>query len=127
MKFYSIFVILISNYFFAVEIINGKVNARRPDDPNEMFVPTVTSQLKITVNEGNALIQCHDSDDVARFESLLKLPTKSINSLRSLKFVLDNIEELRDQFIDLLVVVTFVRFQLGTISINCLFISKLRN
>ena len=74
-----------------------------------MFVPSVTTQLKITVNEGNSLIQCHDSEDSVQYEPLLKLPTKGMDSLRPLKYVLENIEELRDQFIDLLVVVTFVR------------------
>ncbi|XP_043468150.1 protein hold'em-like [Leptopilina heterotoma] len=91
-----------------VEVISGKVSNRRVDDPNDAFVPTVTSSLNITVNEGTALIQNHDSDDRDRFEPLLKLPTKSIDSLRSLKFALEHIEELKDQFIDLLVVVTFI-------------------
>lgn len=85
---------------------------RKVDDPNDTFVPSVTSSLNITVNEGTALIQSHDSDDRNRFEPLLKLPTKSIDSLRTLKFTLEHIEELKDQFIDLLVVVTFVRIDI---------------
>ncbi|XP_051169181.1 protein hold'em-like [Leptopilina boulardi] len=92
-----------------VEIISGKVTSRKVDDPNETFLPTVTSQLNITVNEGNSLIQNHNNQKIiAQLEPLLKLPTKSMNSLRSLKFALEHIEELKDQFIDLLVVVTFI-------------------
>ncbi|XP_051166639.1 protein hold'em-like isoform X2 [Leptopilina boulardi] len=91
-----------------VEIISGKVIGRLVDDPNESFVPSVTSQLKITVNEGSALIQNHDSDDKAQLLPLLNLPTKSMDTLRTLSYALDHIEELKDQFIDLLVIVTFI-------------------
>ncbi|XP_043480413.1 protein hold'em-like [Leptopilina heterotoma] len=91
-----------------VEIISGKVTGRSDDDPSESFVPTVTCQLKITVNEGNALMQSHDSEDKALLKPLLKLPTKSIDTLRSLNFALEHLEELKDKFIDLLVIVTFI-------------------
>lgn len=95
------------------------MTGRSDDDPSESFVPTVSCQLKIVVNEGNALMQIHDSEDKELLKPLLKLPTKSIDTLRSLNFALEHLEELKDKFIDLLVVVTFV-------IINCITGSSVR-
>ncbi|XP_053982758.1 meiosis-specific with OB domain-containing protein isoform X2 [Hylaeus volcanicus] len=94
-----------------VEVINPKVMERRPDDRNELFVPSATSSCSLTVNEGNALVQSHDAPTRAMYEPLLRLPIKNPTELRSLKSIFENLETLRDQYVDVLVVVTFVRFE----------------
>ncbi|XP_076243469.1 meiosis specific with OB domains hold'em [Calliopsis andreniformis] len=91
-----------------VEVINPKVIERHADDRNEPFVPSVSSSCSLTVNEGNALIQLHDTPARGKYEPLLKLPVKSLTGLRSLNSIFENLEALRDQYIDVLVVVTFV-------------------
>ncbi|XP_053997497.1 meiosis-specific with OB domain-containing protein isoform X2 [Hylaeus anthracinus] len=91
-----------------VEVINPKVMERRPDDRNELFVPSATSSCSLTVNEGNALVQSHDAPTRAMYEPLLRLPIKNPTELRSLKSIFENLETLRDQYVDVLVVVTFV-------------------
>ncbi|XP_076291621.1 meiosis specific with OB domains hold'em [Lasioglossum baleicum] len=91
-----------------VEVINPKVQERRPEDRNELFVPSVSSQCSLTVNEGNALVQLHDAPTRSRYESLLMCPIKSLTSMRTLKNIFQNLEELRDQYVDVLIVVTFV-------------------
>lgn len=95
-----------------MEVINPKVIERRPDDRNELFVPSVSSPCSLTVNENNALIQAHDSPIRVKYESLLMLPVKNLSGLRTLKSILENLEALRDQYVDVLIVVTFVRFQM---------------
>ncbi|KAF3422653.1 hypothetical protein E2986_10080 [Frieseomelitta varia] len=94
-----------------VEVINPKVLERRPDDKSEIFVPSVTSTCSLTVNEGNALVQIHDAPTRAKYEPLLMLPIKKLTGLRTLKSISENLEALRDQYVDVLVVVTFVRFR----------------
>ncbi|XP_016908924.2 meiosis-specific with OB domain-containing protein isoform X1 [Apis cerana] len=91
-----------------VEVINPKVIARRPEDRNELFMPWVSSACSLTVNEGNALVQIHDAPTRAKYESLLMLPIKNLNGLRTLKSIFENLEALRDQYVDILVVVTFI-------------------
>ncbi|XP_076647537.1 meiosis specific with OB domains hold'em [Halictus rubicundus] len=91
-----------------VEVINPKVQERRPEDRNELFVPSVSSRCSLTVNEGNALVQAHDAPTRSRYEPLLMYPIKSLTSTRTLKNIFDNLEALRDQYVDVLIVVTFV-------------------
>ncbi|XP_076669856.1 meiosis specific with OB domains hold'em isoform X3 [Andrena cerasifolii] len=91
-----------------VEVINPKVMERRPEDRNEFFVPSVSSPCSLTVNEGNALVQIHDAPTRATYEPLLMLPIKKLTELRTLKSIFENLEALRDQYVDVLVVVTFV-------------------
>ncbi|CAK9798911.1 Meiosis-specific with OB domain-containing protein [Anthophora quadrimaculata] len=91
-----------------VEVINPKVMERRPEEKNELFVPTVSSPCRLTVNEGNALVQIHDAPTRATYEPLLMLPIKNPNELRTLKSIFENLETLRDQYVDALVVVTFI-------------------
>ncbi|XP_076168332.1 meiosis specific with OB domains hold'em isoform X2 [Ptiloglossa arizonensis] len=91
-----------------VEVINPKVVERRPEDRNELFVPSASSSCSLTVNEGNALVQSHDAPTRAIYEPLLMLPIKNLTELRSLKSIFENLEALRDQYVDVLVVVTFV-------------------
>lgn len=93
-----------------MEVINPKVIARRPEDRNELFMPWVSSACSLTVNEGNALVQIHDAPTRAKYEPLLMLPIKNLNGLRTLKSIFENLEALRDQYVDILVVVTFVCF-----------------
>ncbi|KOC62456.1 Uncharacterized protein C16orf73 like protein [Habropoda laboriosa] len=91
-----------------VEVINPKVTERRPEDRNELFVPTVSSPCRLTVNEGNALVQIHDAPTRAAYELLLMLPIKNLTGLRTLKSIFENLEALRDQYLDVLIVVTFI-------------------
>ncbi|CAD1480872.1 unnamed protein product [Heterotrigona itama] len=91
-----------------VEVINPKVLERRPDDRSEIFVPSVSSACSLTVNEGNALVQIHDAPTRAKYEPLLMLPIKKLTGLRTLKCIFENLEALRDQYVDVLVVVTFI-------------------
>ncbi|KAK9300973.1 hypothetical protein QLX08_006472 [Tetragonisca angustula] len=91
-----------------VEVINPKVLERRPDDRSEIFVPSVSSTCSLTVNEGNALVQIHDAPTRAKYEPLLMLPIKKLTGLRTLKSISENLEALRDQYVDVLTVVTFV-------------------
>lgn len=95
--------------YFLVEVINGKVETRKLDSVNEMYVPTATSPYAIIVNEGVALVQLHDSPASTSYLSLLRKITKPISQIQLLGDVLNNIDELRDKYIDLLVLVTFVR------------------
>lgn len=95
--------------YFSVEVINGKVETRKLDSVNEMYVPTATSPYAIVVNEGVALVQLHDSPASTSYLSLLRKITKPISQIQLLGDVLNNIDELRDKYIDLLVLVTFVR------------------
>ncbi|KZC14500.1 Uncharacterized protein C16orf73 like protein [Dufourea novaeangliae] len=91
-----------------VEVINPKVVERRPEDRNELFVPSVSSRCSLTVNEGNALVQAHDAPTRSQYEPLLMLPIKNLTGLRCLKSIFENLESLRDQYVEVLVVVTFV-------------------
>ncbi|XP_043594368.1 meiosis-specific with OB domain-containing protein [Bombus pyrosoma] len=91
-----------------VEVINPKVLERRSEDRNEAFVPWVSSSCSLTVNEGNSLVQIHDAPTRAEYEPLLMLPIKKLTGLRTLKSIFENLEALRDQYVDTLVAVTFV-------------------
>nr|XP_012154458.1 PREDICTED: meiosis-specific with OB domain-containing protein [Megachile rotundata] len=105
------FVKKLSSYFHigsVVEVINPKVTERRLEDKNELFVPWVSSPCNLTVNEGNALVQIHDAPTCAKYEPLLMLPIKNPTELRSLKSIFDNLDALRDQYVDIMVVVTFI-------------------
>lgn len=103
-------IITLSKIPLTVEVINPKVVERRPEDRNELFVPSVSSQNTLTINEGKALVQAHDAPTRSKYESLLMLPIKSLITTRCLKSIFENLETLRDQYVDVLVVVTFVRF-----------------
>ncbi|XP_035736792.1 meiosis-specific with OB domain-containing protein-like isoform X2 [Vespa mandarinia] len=91
-----------------VEVINAKIIARQAEDRDEMFVPLVSIPYKLIVNEGIALIQKHDAPIQHIYEKLLTIPTRSVKSLQTLKFLLHQIENLCDQYVDILVVITFV-------------------
>ncbi|XP_043269231.1 meiosis-specific with OB domain-containing protein [Venturia canescens] len=91
-----------------VEIISAKVMLRKENDRNENFCPSVSSPYTLSVNEHSALIQSHDSPDKNRYKRLLRIPTKATSELRTLKSILDVIETLQNQYVNLLVVVTFV-------------------
>lgn len=91
-----------------VDVINAKVLVRKINDRNDMFVPSVTSSYTLTINEGAALIQDHDGADQAEYQALLQLPTRNVSTLRSLKSIIDNIEAMTNQFVDIILVVTFV-------------------
>ncbi|XP_046816916.1 meiosis-specific with OB domain-containing protein [Vespa crabro] len=91
-----------------VEVINAKIIARQAEDRDEMFVPLVSIPYKLIVNEGIALIQKHDAPTQHIYEKLLTIPTRSVKSLQTLKFLLHQIENLCDQYVDILVVITFV-------------------
>lgn len=89
-------------------MISAKIVKRQPHDKNEQFVPSTSSPYALIVNEGTALVQHHDAPTGEQYMSLLTRPVKNVNSAKSLKDILDNIEALCDRFVDLLVVVTFV-------------------
>ncbi|XP_066596819.1 meiosis-specific with OB domain-containing protein isoform X2 [Prorops nasuta] len=91
-----------------VEAVNGKVTSRGLNDKNEFFVPSATSQYNLSINENSALIQFHDAPDKEEYEKLLALPTRSIELSKELVEILNNIEDMRDQFVDVFVIVTFV-------------------
>ncbi|RLU19057.1 hypothetical protein DMN91_009415 [Ooceraea biroi] len=91
-----------------VEVISAKIAKRQPHDKDERFVPSTSSPYSLIVNEGAAVIQCHDAPTRQQYVSLLTRPVKSVTFAKSLKAILDNIEALCDRFVDLLVVVTFV-------------------
>ena len=96
----------------AVDVINAKVTPRQLNDKSENFSPSVSSPYTLTVNEGVALIQAHDdSEDKETYERLLRIPTKSLSQVRSVKQIVEEMEAMQDQFVDLLVVVTFVSFE----------------
>ncbi|XP_014612711.1 PREDICTED: meiosis-specific with OB domain-containing protein [Polistes canadensis] len=91
-----------------VEVINAKILARHIEDKDEIFVPFVSIPYKLIVNEGVALIQNHYAPVHDTYEKLLTIPTKSAERLQTLKSILEQIENLCDQYVDILVVVTFV-------------------
>lgn len=106
-------------YFcFVVEVISAKIVKRQPNDRNEQFMPSTSSPYALVVNEGAALIQHHDAPTREQYESLLTRPVKSVTSAKSLKTILENIEALCDRFVDLLVVVTFVRYDITILLIH---------
>lgn len=90
-------------------MINAKIIARQAEDRDEMFVPLVSIPFKLIVNEGIALIQKHDAPTQHTYEKLLTIPTRSVKSLQTLKFLLQQIDNLCDQYVDILIVITFVR------------------
>ncbi|KAF7993669.1 hypothetical protein HCN44_010264 [Aphidius gifuensis] len=75
---------------------------------SEMYTPNVSSQLMLSVNQGTAVIQEHDGPDKDHYESLLKIPLKSVTCARSLSSILTNIDQFANQYVDIFVVVTFV-------------------
>ncbi|XP_050447497.1 meiosis-specific with OB domain-containing protein [Cataglyphis hispanica] len=91
-----------------VEVISAKIMKRQANDKNEQFVPSTSSSFALIVNEGAALIHNHDAPTREQYKNLLMQPVKSVNSAKSLKNILDNIEALCDRSVDLLVVVTFI-------------------
>ncbi|XP_020292255.1 meiosis-specific with OB domain-containing protein [Pseudomyrmex gracilis] len=91
-----------------VEVISAKIVKRQPNDKNDQFMPATPVPFVLIVNEGSALIQNHDAPTREQYKSLLTRPFKGTASAKSLKAILDNIEDLCDHFVDLLVVVTFV-------------------
>ncbi|XP_033342347.2 meiosis specific with OB domains hold'em [Megalopta genalis] len=91
-----------------VEVINPKVKERLPEDRNELFVPSVSNRSSLTVNEGNSLVQAHDAPTRSQYEALLTQPIKCLTFAQSLKSIFDHLEALRDSYVDVLVVVTFV-------------------
>lgn len=92
---------------FLVELVNGQVSEY--DGRNDQYLPITPSNLKITVNEGRSLIQLYDGPDDDFYSGLLNVPTKSLSEVKKLKYVEDNKEALKDTFVDVLVVVQFVR------------------
>ncbi|XP_008545556.1 meiosis-specific with OB domain-containing protein [Microplitis demolitor] len=91
-----------------VDVINAKVQERKPGDKNESFMPSVSSLCSLIVNEGVSLIQNHDGSDRNEYENLLSVPTKNVSGVRSLQYIMENMEALIDQYFDIIVVVTFV-------------------
>ncbi|XP_048509838.1 meiosis-specific with OB domain-containing protein [Athalia rosae] len=87
-----------------VELINPKVTLRRRDDRSEMFVPLVSSQFNITLNQGVSDMHTHNSPDRSKYVSLLALPTKNPTQIRSLDIVLKTLDQLKDQHIDIMVI-----------------------
>lgn len=81
---------------------------RKIDDPNEVYVPTVTSPLTLTLNQSTSLIQMHDSPMTQRYQSLLRIPTKNPAAALTLLDIMQNTETLKNQFVDVIVMVTFV-------------------
>ncbi|XP_023318472.1 meiosis-specific with OB domain-containing protein-like [Trichogramma pretiosum] len=91
-----------------VEVINAKITDRKPDDPNEVYVPSVTSQFTLTLNQSSSLMQLHSSPATPRYASLVRVPTKNPAGALNLAYVLENAESLKNQYVDVIVVVTFV-------------------
>ncbi|XP_058788733.1 meiosis-specific with OB domain-containing protein [Phymastichus coffea] len=91
-----------------VEVINAKITERKPDDPNEVYVPTVSSPYTLTLSQNSSLIQMHTSPASQFFQNLLHLPTKDPAGTITLAYILENNEMLKNQFVDVLVGVTFV-------------------
>ncbi|XP_015605437.1 meiosis-specific with OB domain-containing protein isoform X2 [Cephus cinctus] len=92
-----------------VEIINPKVIERRPDDRNEQFVPSVSNPYTLTVNEGVAHIQAHESPKIIFYKNLLRLPTKNVERVQRLCNIIKSIEELEGQYVDILVIVVSIK------------------
>ncbi|XP_008206600.1 meiosis-specific with OB domain-containing protein [Nasonia vitripennis] len=91
-----------------VEVINAKITDRKPDDPNEVYVPFVTSPLTLTLNQSSSLMQMHSSPGVARYRELLQLPTKNPEGAYTLAYILENANLLKNEYVDVIVAVTFV-------------------
>ncbi|XP_034949575.1 meiosis-specific with OB domain-containing protein isoform X2 [Chelonus insularis] len=101
---------LVASYHIGtvVDVISAKVNLRKADDKNEMFVPSVSSLFSLTVNEGIALIQRHEGADVDEYKTLLHLPIKNISNVSSVQNVVENLQTMLNQFVNLVVIVTFI-------------------
>lgn len=99
-----------------MEVISAKIVKRQPNDRNEQFVPSTTSPFVLIVNEGAAVIQHHDAPTGEQYASLLTQPIKNVTSAKNLKVILENIDALCDRFVDLFVVVTFVRYRVPSIN-----------
>lgn len=98
-----------------MEVISAKIVKRQLNDRNDQFMPATPVPFALVVNEGSALIQNHDAPTREQYKNLLTQPVKGIASAKSLKAILDNIEDLRDHFVDILVVVTFVSIAISAI------------
>ncbi|KAG8037405.1 hypothetical protein G9C98_005615 [Cotesia typhae] len=91
-----------------IDVINAKVQERKPNDKNEAFLPSVSSPCCLIINEGASLIQNHDGADREEYEGLLSVPTKSLSNVKSLQYIMENMEALINQYLDIIVVVTFI-------------------
>ncbi|KAJ8676555.1 hypothetical protein QAD02_012342 [Eretmocerus hayati] len=91
-----------------VEVINAKITERAINDSNEVYVPNVTSPFTLTLNQSSSLIQMHVSPLTERYQSLLRMPTKNPAGAVDLAVVLNNSEAIRNQYVDVIVAVTFV-------------------
>ncbi|XP_023248276.1 meiosis-specific with OB domain-containing protein [Copidosoma floridanum] len=91
-----------------VEVINAKVTERKINDPNEVYVPSVTSPFTLTLNQHSSLIQMHNSPNTARYLKFLNMPTKDPGGATNLNHILNNSETLKNEYVDVLVAVTFV-------------------
>lgn len=52
----------------------------------------------------------HNSPAVERYKCLLRIPTKNPAGAANLSYILMNAESLRNQYVDVIVAVTFVCF-----------------
>lgn len=91
-----------------VDVINPKILPRKREDKNEMFTPSVSSLVLLNANEGSTVIQEHDALDRVHYEALLNLPMKPVTSARPLSNIMENFDNLQNQYVDIFVVVTFV-------------------
>ncbi|XP_046478103.1 meiosis-specific with OB domain-containing protein [Neodiprion pinetum] len=87
-----------------VELVNPKISLRQGNDRGEMFVPSVSSQFNITLNQGTSDMHIHNSPDRAKYVSLLTLPTKNLNQIQPLDAVMKNIEQMKNEHVDIMVV-----------------------
>jgi hypothetical protein len=71
-------------------------------------MPSVTSPFTLNLNQTSSLIQMHQSPAILHYQILLQIPTKNPAGTCNLAYILENIESLRNQYIDLVVAVTFV-------------------
>lgn len=62
----------------------------------------------MTINQNSSLIQMHNSPIVGRYQALLSLPTKNPGGVVNLDYIQQNSELLKNQFVDVVVAVTFV-------------------
>lgn len=54
-------------------------------------------------------MQMHSSPGVPRFLELLRMPTKNPEGAYTLAYVLENVDLLKNEYVDVVVAVTFVR------------------
>ena len=73
-----------------------------------MYVPSVTSPLTLTLTQSSSLMQMHNSPAAQRYLKLLHIPTKNPAGACDLAYIIHNINELKNEFVDVIVAVTFV-------------------